>query len=146
MRDRAPPGGPPPPPGGGPPASSRRHRPECGCSRRRRAGRVADGYIRTRGGDVEKMRGDLHLVEEAARQAGRDPSSLAFAQLQNTFVWDGGDAWEVAGKFVGNQLGIYRGWDKGGDTPGAGFVLDPPEEKTMRWLTPAGNPQEVAHA
>ena len=112
----------------------------------RRAGRVADGYIRTRGGDVEKMRGDLHLVEEAARQAGRDPSSLAFAQLQNTFVWDGGDAWEVAGKFVGNQLGIYRGWDKGGDTPGAGFVLDPPEEKTMRWLTPAGNPQEVAHA
>src|SRR5437867_10696023 len=53
----------------------------------RRAGLFADGYIRTRGGDVEKMRGDLQLVEEAARQAGRDPSSLGFAQLQNTFAW-----------------------------------------------------------
>jgi len=112
----------------------------------RRAGLLADGYIRTRGGDVEKMRGDLQLVEEAARQAGREPSSLAFAQLQNTFAWDDGDAWDVVGKYVGNQLGIYRGWDKGGDTPGTGFVLDPPEGKTMRWLTPAGNPQEVAHA
>jgi len=111
----------------------------------RRAGRLADGYIRTRGGDVEKMRLDIHIAEEAAKAAGRDPSSLAFAQLQNAFAWDDGDAWEVVGRYVGNQLGIYRGWDKGGDTPGTGFVLDPPDEKTMRWMTPAGTPQEVAH-
>src|SRR5256885_1140894 len=103
-----------------------------------RAGRLADGYIRTRGGDAEKMRADLQIVEEAARAAGRDPASLAFAQLQNTFVRDDGDAWEIAGRYVGNQLGIYRGWDAGGDTPEKGFVLDPPEEATMRWLTPAG--------
>jgi len=112
----------------------------------RRAGRVADGYIRTRGGDVEKMRRDLQIAEEAAKAGGRDPASLSFAQLQNTFAWDEGDAWEVVGKYVGNQLGIYRGWDKGGDTPGKGFLLDPPEEATMRWLTPAGTSQEVGHA
>ena len=112
----------------------------------RRAGRLADGYIRTRGGDVEKMRRDIQFAEEAAREAGRDPSALAFAQLQNVFVWDQGDAWEVAGKYVANQLGIYRGWDLGGDTPDKGFILDPPEDSTMRWLTPAGTPQEVAHA
>ena len=31
----------------------------------RRAGRLSDGYIRTRGGDVEKMRRDLQIAEEA---------------------------------------------------------------------------------
>ncbi|TMK85156.1 MAG: LLM class flavin-dependent oxidoreductase, partial [Actinobacteria bacterium] len=112
----------------------------------RRAGRVADGYIRTRGPELDKMRRDVQLAEEGAREAGRDPSSLAFAQLQNTFAWDDGDAWEVAGPYVGNQLGIYRGWDKGGDTPGKGFILDPPDEETMRRLTPTGNSPEVARA
>jgi probable F420-dependent oxidoreductase len=113
----------------------------------RRAGRLADGYIRTRGGDVEKMRRDVGWAEEAARKAGRDPSALAFAQLQNTFVWDDAEtAWQIASKYVPNQLGIYRGWDAGGDTPGKGFVLDPPDESTMRFLTPTGSPQEVIHA
>jgi alkanesulfonate monooxygenase SsuD/methylene tetrahydromethanopterin reductase-like flavin-dependent oxidoreductase (luciferase family) len=112
----------------------------------RRAGRIADGYIRTRGGDVEKMNRDLQFVEQSAREAGRDPSSLAFAQLQNTFAWDDGDAWEVAGRYVANQLGIYSGWDKGGDTPEQGFLLATPEEATMRRLTPTGTPQEVIHA
>jgi probable F420-dependent oxidoreductase len=112
----------------------------------RRAGKLADGYIRTRGGDVEKMRRDLQFVEQAAREAGRDPGVLAFAQLQNTFAWEEGDAWEVAGQHVGNQLGIYSGWDKGGDTPEQGFMVAPPDEATMRRLTPTGTPQEVIHA
>jgi probable F420-dependent oxidoreductase len=112
----------------------------------RRAGRLADGYIRTRGGDARVMRGDLQIAEAAGRAVGRDPASLAFAQLQNAFVWEGGDAWEIAGRYVGNQLGIYRGWDAGGDTPGQGFFLKPPDEATMREMTPSGTPQEVAHA
>jgi probable F420-dependent oxidoreductase len=109
----------------------------------RRAGRLADGYIRTRGGQVDRMRADLATTEAAAREAGRDPSALAFAQLQNTFVWEDGDAWEVARQTVPNQLGIYGGWDEGGDTPERGFVLSPPDEETMRRLTPTGTPQEV---
>jgi probable F420-dependent oxidoreductase len=113
----------------------------------RRAGRLADGYIRTRGGDVEKMRRDIGFVEEAARKAGRDPSALAFAQLQNTFVWDDADsAWAIASKYVPNQLGIYGGWAAGGDTLEQEFLLEPPDEKTMRYLTPTGSPQEVIHA
>jgi probable F420-dependent oxidoreductase len=112
----------------------------------RRAGRLADGYIRTRGGGLEPMKRDLHQAEEAARAAGRDASSLAFAQLQNTFVWEDGDAWEIAGPFVKNQLGIYGGWAAGGDTPEKGFLLAPPDEGTMRQMTPAGTAQEVAHA
>jgi probable F420-dependent oxidoreductase len=112
----------------------------------RRAGRLADGYIRTRGGDVVKMRRDIGWAEDAARKAGRDPSALVFAQLQNTFVWDQGDAWEVASKYVANQLGIYDGWAAGGDTPDRGFNLAPPDEQTMRRLTPTGSPQEVIRA
>ena len=101
----------------------------------RRAGRLADGYIRTRGGGLDPMKSDLHQAEEAARAAGRDASALAFAQLQNTFVWEDGDAWEVAGPYVKNQLGIYGGWAAGGDTPEQGFLLAPPDEGTMRQMT-----------
>ena len=112
----------------------------------RRAGRIADGYIRTRGGGVEQMREAFRIVEAGARDAGKDPASLPLAQLQNTFVWEEGDAWEVAGPYVRNQLGIYAGWDTGGDTPEQGFLLKPPDEETMRRLTPAGTAHDVIHA
>jgi probable F420-dependent oxidoreductase len=111
----------------------------------RRAGRLADGYIRTRGGEVDKMRRDLGFAESASREAGRDPSALAFAQLQNTFVWEDGDAWEIARRFVPNQLGIYGAWAEGTDTPDRGFAIVPPDDATMRRLTPSGTPQEVTH-
>jgi probable F420-dependent oxidoreductase len=110
----------------------------------RRAGRLADGYIRTRGGGVEPMKRDLQTFEGAAREAGRDAPALAFAQLQNTFVWDEGDAWEIARRYVPNQLGIYGGWGQGSDTPERGFVLSPPDEETMRRTTPTGTPAQVA--
>lgn len=109
----------------------------------RRAGRLADGYIRTRGPGLDRMRNDVAWAEAGAREAGRDPSRMAFAQLQNVFVWDEGDAWEIARRYVPNQLGIYDGWAAGGDTPEQGFVLSPPDEETMRRLTFAGSPQEV---
>lgn len=113
-----------------------------------RAGRIADGYIRTRGAGVEAMRSDLHVALEAARRAGRDPSTFRFAQLQNVFVWDGAGgrtAWDVVAPFVPNQLGVYGGWAAGSDTPGQGFFYAPPDEAVMRRLTPAGTPQEVLH-
>jgi probable F420-dependent oxidoreductase len=112
----------------------------------RRAGRIADGYIRTRGGGVDKIRQAFQIVEAGARASGKDPSAMPMAQLQNTFVWEDGDAWEIARRYVPNQLGIYGGWDAGGDTPDKGFVLAPPDDETMRKLTPAGNSHEVIHA
>jgi probable F420-dependent oxidoreductase len=112
----------------------------------RRAGRVADGYIRTRGGGLDKMKEAFQTVEAGAREAGKDASSMPMAQLQNTFVWEDGDAWEIAGRYVPNQLGIYSGWDAGGDTPEKGFVLAPPDEETMRRVTPTGNAHEVIRA
>jgi probable F420-dependent oxidoreductase len=112
----------------------------------RRAGRIGDGLIRTRGGGVERMQADLRMAEEGALAAGRDPGSLGLAQLQNAFVWEDGDAWEVVKEGVAHQIGVYGGWDLGGDTPGQGFKLAPSEEGKLRHLTPAGPPQEVLHA
>ncbi len=112
----------------------------------RRAGRVADGYIRTRGGNVDRMRHDLQFAEEAARNNGRSPDRLAFAQLQNTFVWEDGDAWEVVRAGAAHQIGVYGAWDEGGDTPGRDLVVTPPDEERLRTLTPAGTSGEVVSA
>jgi probable F420-dependent oxidoreductase len=112
----------------------------------RRAGRLADGYLRTRAGWVEQMREHLRLAEEGAREAGRDPEALAFAQLQNAFVWEDGSAWDVVREGVAHHLGVYGGWDRGSDTPERGFEVVPPDEETLRRVTPAGTPREVVQA
>ena len=111
----------------------------------RRAGRVGDGYIRTRGGGVERMRADLTMAEEGARGAGKDSSAIGFAQLQNVFVSEDGDAWDVVREGAAHQIGVYGGWAAGGDTPGQGFLVGPVDDQSLRRITPAGTPQEVVH-
>ena len=112
----------------------------------RRAGRFADGYIRTRGGNVDRMAADLQIAEEAARAAGRSSEELAFAQLQNVFVWEDGEAWQVVRDGAAHQIGVYGAWGSGGDTPGQDLVVPPPDEDLLRKLTPAGTSAEVASA
>jgi hypothetical protein len=109
----------------------------------RRAGRLGDGYIRSRAGELEAMKRDVHLAEEAAREAGREVSSFGFAQLQNAFVWQDGDAWEVVKNGAAHHIGVYSGWAEGSDTPGRGFFFTPPDDATLRQITPAGSPGEV---
>jgi hypothetical protein len=107
---------------------------------------MADGYIRTRGGGVERMKEDAHILDEAIRDSGRDISAVGFAQLQNAFVWEDGDAWEVVRKGVASHIGVYGGWAQGSDTPGREFFISPPDEATLRHITPAGPPREILHA
>jgi probable F420-dependent oxidoreductase len=111
----------------------------------RRAGRLGDGYIRSRGG-VEDGRQSLSLAEEGAQAAGKDPRSLGFAQLQNAFVWDDGDAWDVVRAGANHQIATYAAWREGADTP-ENDTLDIPDASTVaRDLTPAGSPSDVAKA
>jgi probable F420-dependent oxidoreductase len=111
----------------------------------RRAGRLGDGYIRSRGGWLDEMRQGLALAEEGAAQAGKDPAALAFAQLQSAFVWEDGDAFEMVREGAGRHLGVYAAWAEGADTPGKGFWYTPPSDDVIRQFVAAGTPQEVAH-
>jgi probable F420-dependent oxidoreductase len=112
----------------------------------RRAGRLGDGYIRSRGG-VEDGKEALAWAEEGAREAGKDPSGLAFAQLQNAFVWEDGDAWEIVRSGAAHQLGVYAAWRAGADTP-ENPTLEVPDlgDETIRKLTPAGDRHQVIKA
>jgi len=112
----------------------------------RRAGRLGDGYIRSRGG-LDHAKEALAWAEDGARKAGRDPVGLGFAQLHNAFVWENGDAWEVVRPGAEHQLGVYESWRTGADTPGNDTLVPaPPDEDTVRKLTPAGDPHEVLRA
>jgi probable F420-dependent oxidoreductase len=112
----------------------------------RRAGRMADGYI-TDADAIEEVRPVLSQLDEAARSAGRDPGSLAIALIQNAFVARDEDAWETAGAGVAHQLGSYRAWEAGADTPDHDRLEPiPPDEETMRKWTPTGTPEEVLQA
>jgi alkanesulfonate monooxygenase SsuD/methylene tetrahydromethanopterin reductase-like flavin-dependent oxidoreductase (luciferase family) len=110
----------------------------------RRAGRIADGYIRTRS-NAKTWQPALALAEEGARETGKDPARLGYAQLQNAFVWDDAEsAWEVVGAGVAHQMGMYAAWDEGADTPDRGFFLKEPPVEALRHITPTGTPREVA--
>jgi probable F420-dependent oxidoreductase len=112
----------------------------------RRAGRLGDGYIRSRGG-LDSAKEALVWFEQGARDAGRDPDALGWAQLQNAFVWEDGDAWEVVRPGVAHQLGVYEGWRVGTDTPEHEELrVEPPDEETLRKLTPAGDRHHVIRA
>jgi probable F420-dependent oxidoreductase len=112
----------------------------------RRAGRLGDGYIRSRGG-LDHARDALAWAEDGAREAGKDPDALGFAQLHNAFVWDDGEAWEVARPGANHQLGVYEAWREGADTP-SDDTLEPKamDEELVRKLTPAGAPRDVLRA
>jgi probable F420-dependent oxidoreductase len=112
----------------------------------KRAGRLGDGYIRSRGG-LNSAKEALVWFEQGAREAGRDPDALGWAQLQNAFVWEDGDAWEMVRPGVSHQLGVYEGWREGTDVPGHEELrVSPPDEETLRTLTPAGDRHEVIRA
>jgi probable F420-dependent oxidoreductase len=111
----------------------------------RRAGRIGDGHI-TDAEDVEAVRHAAALMEEGAREAGRDPSALTLAIMQNAFVADA-DAWSLARDGVFHQTGAYTAWDEGDDTP-EHDSLEPRgvTDEELRASTPTGTPEEVIAA
>ena len=112
----------------------------------RRAGRLADGFI-TDALPVEDVRAFLSVVEEGARSAGRDPSSVSLALMQNAFVSSDGDAWDQVADGVAHQMGAYDAWDEEADTPDRDALdLPPQDQEVLRRLTPTGTPSDVVRA
>lgn len=108
----------------------------------RRAGRLADGYITDDVG-LEQARRYLRLVEQGAREAGREPRSLGLALLQNAFVVPEGDPWLLIRDGVRHQIGAYAAWDAGHDTPEHDSLEPVADEEELRRWTPAGTPDDV---
>jgi probable F420-dependent oxidoreductase len=112
----------------------------------RRAGRLGDGYIRSRG-DIESTRQALAWADDGAREGGKAAGELSFAFLQNAFVWEEGDAWDVVRDGAAHQLGVYAAWREGADTPDHDSLeVSPQDEGTLRKLTPAGDRHHVIRA
>ncbi len=112
----------------------------------RRAGRLGDGYV-VDSGDVEELRRALGMVEEGAREAGREPGTIGLAILHNAFVAEGDDAWSAVRAGVAHQMGAYGAWGSGADTPAHDSLEPlPPDEETLRAWTPTGPPEQVARA
>jgi probable F420-dependent oxidoreductase len=110
----------------------------------RRAGRIGDGYIRTRS-DPDTWHPALALAEQGAREAGKDPAALGYAQLQNAFPWDDAESgWEIIKEGAAHHLGVYTGWAEGSDTPGRDFFISPPPADVLRHVNPTGTPREIA--
>ncbi len=112
----------------------------------RRAGRLADGYISSTD-TVDELPPLVSQLDEAAREAGRDPRALGIAVTLNAFVSREGDAWALARPGVIHQLGAYTAWDEGADTPEHDRLVPVPgDEETVRRSTIAGTPDEVVRA
>jgi probable F420-dependent oxidoreductase len=112
-----------------------------------RAGAIGDGHI-TDAEHLEAVRHAAALMEEGARDAGRDPSRLTLALMQNAFVAEPGtDAWSIAREGVRHQMGAYTAWEEGDDTPERDS-LEPrgTTDEELRAVTPAGTPDEVIAA
>jgi len=108
-----------------------------------RAGRLADGYI-TDAGELHELTEAFGTVERAAIGAGRDPSAMALALMQNAFVSDDADAWGSVRAGVAHQLGAYLAWAEGADTPDRDALRIPDQtDAELRAETAAGTPTEV---
>ena len=91
----------------------------------------------------------IALVDEGARGAGKDPSALRFAFMQNAFVVDaqapGSDGWSLVREGVIHSGARYDAWDEGDDTPDHDSLEphvtdeEPPAARRRR-----GRPERVA--
>jgi probable F420-dependent oxidoreductase len=131
---------PPPAQAGGPPILLGGY----AASALRRAGELGDGHI-TDADDATTLVEAFTGVDAGARAAGKDPSTLRYALMQNAFVVPEGDGWPIVRDGVLHQWGSYEAWAEGHDTP-AHDSLEPLAigEDVARRATPSGTPDQVA--
>jgi len=107
-----------------------------------RAGAIGDGHL-TDFDDEDHLRHAVGLMEQGAREAGRDPAALHLAVMANAFVGaDPDDAWAAARYGVIHQFGSYEAWAAGHDTPAhdsleASFDDEDAARATGVWGAPA---------
>jgi probable F420-dependent oxidoreductase len=111
----------------------------------RRAGRLADGYIRSRS-DLGSAKRAAAVAREGVAEARKDWGRFGLAQLISAFVSEDGDAWDLVREGARHHIGVYSGWAEGSDTPGKGFWVSPPDDERLGRIVHAGTSREVADA
>lgn len=112
-----------------------------------RAGSIGDGHL-TDFDDAEHLRHAVHLMEDGARGAGRDPGALHLALMANAFIGaDPDDAWATVRSGVIHQFGAYEAWAEDHDTP-AHDSLEPSvaDERVARAAGVWGTSADVVRA
>jgi probable F420-dependent oxidoreductase len=108
----------------------------------RRAGRIGDGFISSRG-NPERVAQSFELAAEERAKAGLTGPPVV-ALLQNAFVTEDPDRdWPMVRDGIGHQLGVYAGWRAGTDLPGTPLKVVPPAEADIRRTTAFGTPDDV---
>jgi probable F420-dependent oxidoreductase len=109
-----------------------------------RAGSLGDGHI-TDADDPEHIRRALALMEQGARDAGKDPAQLHLVLMQNAWIAEPGtDRWAEVRAGVVHQLGMYEAWAQGHDTPSHDSA-EPTvaDEDAVRAGTVGGSAEEI---
>ena len=110
----------------------------------RRAGRIGDGYISSRA-QPDRVAEAFRLAARERTEAGREGPPVV-ALFQNAFVTEDPERdWPMVRAGIGHQLGVYAGWRKGTDVPGAPLEVTRPDEDDIRRTTAFGTPDEVLH-
>jgi probable F420-dependent oxidoreductase len=111
----------------------------------KRAGRIGDGYIASRG-RPERVERAFEMAAEERRKAGKEGPPIV-GVLQNAFVTDDPTRdWPLVRDGISHQLGVYAGWTAGTDVPGRPLEVIPPEESDIRRTTAFGTPDEVTES
>jgi probable F420-dependent oxidoreductase len=107
-----------------------------------RAGRLADGFIGTPQNQIGQLRSQVRVFDDAARDAGRDPSQLAIGFHVNAWVSPDGTVSGDVLQAMWNQVGRYALWHAQDDASTA-TDLPPLDEAAIRARAFIGTPAEV---
>lgn len=107
-----------------------------------RAGRLADGFLASRP-TLPGLAKAVEVLDEAATQAGRDPSLLEIGVLINAFVMSQGILPAVVLEGVRHQMGTYAAWRQGLDTPGHPFAVPEFDRSSLEEMLIQGSPERV---
>jgi probable F420-dependent oxidoreductase len=111
----------------------------------RRAGRLGDGYISSRGA-VEGIEKAFAMAAQARKETRKEGPPVV-AVLKNGYVTEDPERdWAMVRDGIGHQLGVYAGWRKGTDVPGTPLKVLPPDEEWIRTDTAYGTPEQVIDA
>ena len=106
-----------------------------------RAGRIADGFIASRG-TLDAFRQRVAVFDAAARAARRDPRRALLAMNQYAWVSSDGSFPAEVQATIWNAQGTYAGWAET-DTPDRRFQLPPINVDLVEAVAAHGTPEQL---